>query len=321
MEEKFYNVMLSKRQFLHDAILTAIDMSISGEQFIRNYYKFPLALFVLGNCDAASEIYKQVINQNANEIEREFNTYYDCWLYLYSKLVGNANAKLHYDKIMKNRTVTGGFSALPKQYPELRATAISGICAFFEQDTLQLIKAAEYICQLERLNIDKDNFYFMTDEKNHLIRGFPVEQERYYVFKTKSTKPLLYSFPLAIILLSCARSICSDNEYMKTAKKYAQKIMCKDNLQNDYCGKSAIAVSLLYNFTGEKQYQKVTSWLLNYICQTDVHNNGYVHDNQKLTVDRLAEYAIGLEFCYKAIKKTIPYHIMRYIQKHSLYIQ
>jgi len=310
---------MKNNKFLETAMLEIINFSDLGEECIRKYYKFPLGFLLLKKFRAASNIYDFVINQESKEDKREFNTYYDCWLYLYAKLANNSNAKIHYEKIKQNITVSGGFSALPNSYPELRATAISGICAFFEKDKQTLIGTVDYMSQLQKLNESQDNFYFMTDNQNNLIKNFSIENERRYVFKTQKTRPLLYSFSLAVIALLCAENVTKNQKYIDVAEKYAQPIM-ENDIKNDYCGKSAIAMSTLHNISGQKKYLQMANRLSDYICEITIKTIGYVQNKHILPIDRLAEYALGLEFCRKTHKQLLPDIITSHLKKYNLTI-
>jgi hypothetical protein len=288
--------MENASRFLYEGMSQNFDPTIVGEQSIRNYYKFPLGLWVQNDLKFAEQVYNHIISQPTDEVTRDFNIYYDCWLYIYAKIVNNPNATNHYQKIMNNKTLSGGFSALPNQNPELRATAISAICAFFEKDKNTLITATDFICNLHMLNEQQDNFYFMTDKQNCLIKDFSIEQERKYIFKTQRSRPLLYAFSLATIALLSAFKFTQDRKYLENAERYARIIMQND-IHNDYCGKSIVAMGMMYQMTKQQEYLRMVCVLAEYINKTTKTENGYIQNEDALSIDRLAEYAIGLEFC------------------------
>ncbi len=236
--------------FFKNLMIKSLDFSKCNEECIKTYYKYPLGFLFLGDIDLASKLYDYVIKQTPNESARDFNTYYDCWLYLYTKLVGNKNYTKHYEKIMKNKTNFGGFSALPNNYPEVRASAISAICSFFEKDTVTFKEAADYLYLMYALNKNENKFYFMSNENFNLIKDFPLDNERRYIFETKKARPLLYSFLLSVIALICVYLFFNDKKYLYFANKYVNKILGND-FHNDYCGKSIIATSILYYIFGK----------------------------------------------------------------------
>jgi DUF1680 family protein len=201
-----------------------------------------------------------------------------------------------------------GFSALPAGASELRATAISMICASFEKDSEIVKESAEFIIQLYILNKGQDNFYFMTDKENNLVKDFFIERERTYVLKTQKARPMLYSFSLAVIALLNAHTQTENLKCLKIAGKYAQLILQND-FKNDYCGKSLVAMSMMYEATKQKKYLQMADSLAQYINQLTIADNAHKHSGQLIPVDRLSEYAIGLEFYknakYRALLKTI----------------
>jgi len=290
--------MLNK-EHLHEEMLRTVNKSIKGEQFIRNYYKFPIGLFVLNDMQSADEMYNHVMNEIPDRESREFDTYYDCWLYLYTKLSNNPMSKFHYEIILKNKIASTGFSAVSTRNPELRATAISMICASFEKDTKIVNEAANFIARLHLLNKGQGNFYFMTNKDNNLIKNFPIEHERTHVFKTKKARPMLYSFSLAIIALINVYKQTELPKYLKLASEYANFIIQND-FKNDYCGKSLVAMCMMYEVTKQKKYMQMADSLNQYIGQLTIRDNFHTHDGKLISVDRLSEYAIGME-CYDRV--------------------
>lgn len=82
-----------------------MDMSKSGETAIKMFYKYPLGFLFSGDNEMAQNVYNYIIKQEPNESARDFNTYYDCWLYLYTKFSNNTNSNIHYQKILKNKSI------------------------------------------------------------------------------------------------------------------------------------------------------------------------------------------------------------------------
>lgn len=149
---------------------------------------------------------------------------------------------------------------MPNGDPEIRATAISSLCAFLEQDFHIVKSAAELLCYIYDLNQSKDKFYFILNKDQKLITEFPLEHERRFVFETQKARPLLYSFPLSVIALLATFFVTQKRKYLDYAKKYAEKIL-KTDFRNDYCGKSAIAMSILYFFSISSSLFKLISVL------------------------------------------------------------
>lgn len=215
---------------------------------------------------------------------------------------------------MKNKTNFGGFGALPNNYPEVRASAISAICSFFEKDTVTFKETVDYLCLMYTLNKNEDKFYFMSDENFNLIKDFPLDNERRYVFETKKARPLLYSFSLSVIALICAYLFFNDKKYLHFANKYVNKILDND-FHNDYCRKSIIATSILYYISGKDKYLNEMTNIYNYMQDVIEDGNSYVHNNQLLTIDRLSEYAIGIEFYLNSKCKKLPPVLENYLNK------
>lgn len=80
----------------------------------------------------------------------------------------------------------------------------------------------------------------------------------------------------------------------------------KNDLYNDYCGKNIIAISLIYFLTKNKKYLEIIDNLNNYILNVKYDGNTYIHNNKELSIDRLSEYAIGLEFYHSAKNGKLP---------------
>lgn len=302
------------KEFLHNAMLNSFNNLKNDEKAIELFYKYPLGFLFLEQNEVANNIYNYILSQISNEENKDFNTYYDCWLYLYTKLTNNNNSKTHYQSIMKNRSYYGGFSALPNNNPELRSTAISGLCSFFEKDNDILRNCSDFLCFMYEQNEDEKNFYFMLDKNKNLIKNFPIEKERKYIFETQNSKPLLYSFSLSSITLTIAFMIFKKKKYLYFAKKYTDKLF-ENNCYNDYCGKSLIAVSILYYLLGDNKYYNKMDEIYNYIKSIKFYNNHYVHNEQILTIDRLSEYLISIEFYLCAKNKTLPNFLMSYLIK------
>ena len=286
---------MNEDSFFHKELLKSIDKSIAGEQFIKMYYKFPLGLYILNDLQTANEVYSHLMNQAHDKPSRVFDIYYDCWLYLYTKCAGNPNSKLHYEIIMNNKTAPVGFSALPDGDPELRATAISMICACIEKDRKTVEETTEYIFRLYKLNDDQNNFYFKMDKQSSLIKIFHIDEERTHVFRTQKARPMLYSFSLAVISLLYAYKLTVDSKYIIQARKYAEYIM-RNDYRNNYCGKSLVAISMLYDASKRVEYIHMADSLVHYIKQLTVANGVYKHNGQIVPLDRLSEYAIGLKY-------------------------
>lgn len=288
-----------------DRVFDLYSYTEQDENFIKKFYKYPLGYLIIGNVDKANDIYEQLIKQTPDESVRDFNIYYDCWLYLYTKLSNNINSNKHYNKILNNKSHFGGFGALPNIEPELRATAISSLCSFFENDIKIFKNGLEYLCLVYQLNKYNDKFYFMIDNNKNLIKNFDINKERKYVFQTKYARPLLYSFSLTVITLLCGYLYYNNKKYLYFAKKYLN-IIIKNDLYNDYCGKNIIVFSLIYFITNNKKYLAVMDNLYKYICDTIYTDNCYKQNNKELSVDRLSEYAIGLEFYISVKNKKLP---------------
>lgn len=285
----------------------------TGENAISAFYKYPLG-FLFGNQRAFSEkFYNYVFSQKPDISKREYTVYYDCWLFLYTKITGNKNASIHYNSIMKNRSFYGAFSAKMGYSPELRATAVSAICATLEKELKTIKDAADYICLLEDLNEKEQCFYFMMDEDKNLVKSFSQDDERLHVFETTKKRPLLYSFSLAIIALLCANLILKKKRYLIYAYKYADRLMQND-FRNDYCGKSLIAMSILYCFSKKEKYISFAEKIADYMYFVEKKNDEYFHNDKLLTKDRLSEYLIGLIFFENAKNKQLPELIQSYFK-------
>lgn len=307
--------MIMKTKYFKNEMLKTLNIKVFGEERISMLYKYPLGFFLLNDSQMARKVYDDVIQQIPDENSREFNIYYDCWLYLYAKLAGHLNANKHYLKINNNKSFLGGFSALPNDDPEIRATAISCLCAFLENDKETLIGAADFLLHMQQLNENENNFYFMCNSKGELIKSFPEKSERKYIFETKVARPLLYSFPLATIALLSAYFVTQNPSYLNSAKKYSEKILQND-FRNDYCGKSAVAMSLMYYFTRDLQYFNLLQKLVEYINTTYTDNEQHIHNGKILTADRLSEYVIGIEFCKSSSRKCLPSKIVKFLNKN-----
>lgn len=289
-----------------------MDMSKSGETAIKMFYKYPLGFLFSGDNEMAQNVYNYIIKQEPNESARDFNTYYDCWLYLYTKFSNNINSNIHYQKILKNKSIFGGFGALPNSNPELRATAISSICSFLEMDITTFKSGLEFICLINTLNKKEKNFYFMLDENKQLIKNFPLKDERKYIFETKSSRPLLYSFSLASIALLCGYLFFKEYKYLYFLKNYIDKII-DNELHNDYCGKAIIIVSLFYHLSKDSKLLEIMNNLCDYILETDFVNGSYTHNGNNLSVDRLSEYEIGLQFYYSIKNNKLPDVVKKFL--------
>ncbi len=55
--------------------------------------------------------------------------------------------------------------------------------------------------------------------------------------------------------------------------------------------------------------------IYNYMQSVIEDGNSYVHNNQLLTIDRLSEYAIGIEFYLNSKSKKLPSVLENYLNK------
>ncbi len=297
---------------LTEKSLKWIKNHINNQEFIdlpiEAYYKAPIALYLGGESIDAQRILSKMKNtvdlyhySDKHTVGRKCDNYYNYWLFLYQYFAKDPNKKEIYEIIKESFSEkTGGFTSIKNaEVYELRATAFGGICAFLMKDYQVGKSTADFIVNLFKKNeFIGDHFYLIQDENNELITNYSEENQRFYNYYVKNSKPLYYSVSLAIVNLCLAYMASGDEIYIECAKEYYDILIKsgKEAIFNNYIGKFGIASVLLYINTKDELYGDYYKRVNEYLAQTQ-KEFGFWEDsasNLTLALDRTSEFTASI---------------------------